>query len=201
MEGTNLRQDISGKYSNPSFGIVNLDIPTGWYASEGMFGDRGIGVNMHPGTSEEFANSLTADGTNQTIPLMSLIVVDKKEMIERQPMAQETPASFITQCSELQRNSTATVDGKTFEVSAMRCATEDKLATQPDTENPEDILIHDFGRAEVFKSYGYDAPNAIYTLQLTPSSEYSPNNKVDEKEVAKFTPILDMTVETLRLAK
>ncbi len=201
MEGTNLRQDISGRYSNPGFGIVNLDIPTGWYASEGVFGDKGIGIDMHPGTSEEFVNVLTAGETNQTIPVMSLIVVDKKEIIERQSMAQETPTSFITQCSELQPNSTATVDGKTFEVSTMRCATEDKLATQPDTENPEDIFIPDFGRTEVFKRYGYEAPNAIYTLQLTLSSEHSPNNKVDETEIAKFTPILDKTVETLRLTQ
>jgi hypothetical protein len=156
---------------------------------------------MHPGTSEEFVNVLTAGETNQTIPVMSLIVVDKKEIIERQSMAQETPTSFITQCSELQPNSTATVDGKTFEVSTMRCATEDKLATQPDTENPEDIFIPDFGRTEVFKRYGYEAPNAIYTLQLTLSSEHSPNNKVDETEIAKFTPILDKTVETLRLTQ
>ena len=199
MEGTNLRQDISGKYSNPGFGIINLDIPTGWYASEGMFGDKGIIIDMHPGTSEEFVNMLTTGNTNQTIPVMSLIVVDKKEMIERQSMAQETPTSFIPQCSELQPNSTATVDGKTLEVSTMRCATKDKLATQPDTENPEDIFIPDFSRTEVFKRYEYEAPNAIYILQLTLSSEYSPINKVDETEIAKFTPILDKTVETLRL--
>lgn len=140
MEGTNLRQDMSGKYSNSDFGIINLDIPTGWYASEGMFGDKGIGIDMHPGSSEEFVNRLTLGEIKETIPVMSLIVVDKKEMIERQSMAHEASPSSIPQCTELQPNSTATVGGKTFDVSTMRCTTGDLMATQPDAENSETSL-------------------------------------------------------------
>src|SRR5919108_5062038 len=57
-----LRADITGQYSNPTYGIINFEIPTGWYASEGMFGDKGISISMHPGTS---------------VPVMVLAVVDK----------------------------------------------------------------------------------------------------------------------------
>lgn len=59
IEGTNFRQDISGKYFNMDYGIVNLEIPEWWYASEDMLGDKGIGISMHPGTADEFLNKLT----------------------------------------------------------------------------------------------------------------------------------------------
>ncbi len=70
---------------------------------------------------------------------------------------------------------------------------------QLDAETTEDTFIPDFGRTELLKRYGYRSPNNIYTLQLTLSSEYSPNSKVDETEITKFIPILEKTVETLGL--
>jgi hypothetical protein len=41
-----LTTDITGQYSNPKYGIVNFEIPEGWHASEGMFGDKGISASL-----------------------------------------------------------------------------------------------------------------------------------------------------------
>ncbi len=43
------RQDISGKYSNPKYSITEFAIPSGWFATEGMNGDNGIILTIHPG--------------------------------------------------------------------------------------------------------------------------------------------------------
>jgi hypothetical protein len=107
---TGLRTDITGQYSNPTYGITNFEIPAGWYASEGMFGDNGISIAMHPGTSDELTQKLTSGQVNETIPVMNLAVVDKAE---RQLRMQNEPASSLSmQCTELQPNSTSSMDSK-----------------------------------------------------------------------------------------
>ena len=61
-----LTTDITGQYSNPKYGIVNLEIPEGWHASEGMFGDKGISLAMHP--VNELVQKLTTGQANENIP-------------------------------------------------------------------------------------------------------------------------------------
>jgi hypothetical protein len=67
-----LRIDITGQYSNPTYGITSFEIPVGWYASEGMFGDKGISISMHPGTSDELLQRLTTGQVNDTLPVPDL---------------------------------------------------------------------------------------------------------------------------------
>lgn len=73
---------------------------------------------------------------------MLLTVVDKQEMKERQAMDHDTPVSFVTRCTELQPNSTATIVGKKFDISTMKCTTTDRLSSQLGiTENVDDTFM------------------------------------------------------------
>jgi hypothetical protein len=140
-----LRTDITGQYSNPTYGIISFEIPVGWYASEGMFGDKGISISMHPGTSDELLQGLTSGQVNETIPIMLLAVVDKAE---RQLRMQNAPASSLSmQCTELQPNSTSTIDGKVFDISTLKCTT----GNQQSEGQEEQLGIPDFSSTEVFK--------------------------------------------------
>jgi hypothetical protein len=191
-----LRTDITGRYSNPTYGINNLEIPAGWYASEGMFGENGIAISMHPGTSDELLQRLSTGQVNETIPVMLLAIVDKAE---RQLRMQNGPASSLSmQCTELQANSTSTIDSKVFNVSTMKCTTGD----QQSEEQEEQLGIPDFSSTEVFKRYEYESPSKIYALQLTLSSDKSPQNtELNLSDVETFGPIIDKATQTLELSE
>jgi hypothetical protein len=189
-----LRTDINGQYSNPTYGIISFEIPVGWYASEGMFGDKGISVSMQPGTSDELLQRLTSGQVNETIPVMLLTVVDKAE---RQLRLENAPASSLSmQCTQLQPNSTSTIDSKVFGVSTMKCTTDDQQS-----EGQEDQLgIPDLSSTEVFKRYEYESPNRIYALQLILSSDRSPQNSESNiSDVERFAPIIDKAIQSLKL--
>ena len=190
-----LRTDITGQYSNPTYGITSFEIPVGWYASEGVFGENGISISMHPGTSDELLQRLTTGQVNDTIPVMLLAVVDKAE---RQLRIQNAPASSSSmQCTELQPNSTSTIDSKVFNVSTMKCTT----GGQQSQEGQEEQLgIPDFSGTEIFKRYEYESPSRIYALQLTLSSDWSPQNaEINISDIERFAPIIDKAIQTLKL--
>lgn len=189
-----LRSDITGGYSNPTYGITNFEIPVGWYASEGMFGGNGISIAMHPGTSEELMQRLTTGQVNETIPVMLLAVVDKAE---RQLRMQNAPASSLSmQCTELQPNSTSTIDSKVFNVSTMKCTTGD----QQSEGQKEQLGIPDFSSTEVIKRYEYESPSRIYALQLTLSSDKSPQNaEINMSDVERFAPVIDRAIQSLKV--
>ena len=49
----------SGHYSNPSYGILDFVIPSGWYGSERQWsGDESISLDMHQGTETEYMDRL-----------------------------------------------------------------------------------------------------------------------------------------------
>lgn len=189
-----LRTDIKGQYSNPTYGIISFEIPVGWYASEGMFGDKGISISMHPGTSDELLQRLTSGQVNETIPVMLFAVVDKAE---RQLRIQNAPGSSLSmQCTELRPNSTSTIDAKVFDVSTMKCTT----GNQQSGGQQEQLGIPDFSSTEVFKRYEYESPNRVYALQLILSSDQSPQNtESSESDIERFTPIIDKAIRTLKL--
>ncbi len=189
-----LRTDINGQYSNPTYGIISFEIPAGWYASEGMFGDKGISVSMQPGTSDELLQRLTSGQVNETIPVMLLAVVDKAE---RQLRMENAPASSLSmQCTELQPNSTSTIDSKVFGVSTMKCTTGD----QQSEGQEEQLGIPDLSSTEVFKRYEYESPNRIYALQLTLSSDRSPQKAESNiSDVERFEPVIDKAIQSLKL--
>ena len=187
------RQDISGKYTNPTYDITEFEIPPGWFATESMNGDNGIILTMLPGTTEEFFTKLNSLSNNETLPIMNLVVQDKKDLKERQlssSMSGTGPSSFSTTCTELTSNSTSTVNGKQFQISTMKCSTAD--------EAPISDGI-DFGNNEITKAYKYESPTKMYVLQLILSSDYSSNKMVNETYLSKFQPVLDNAIQTLKI--
>lgn len=187
-----LKQDVSGKYSNPKYGITEFEIPTGWFATEGMNGDNGIILTMHPGTNEEFFTKLNSLSNNETLPIMSMVVQDKEDLRQRQmsSISYADSSSFSTECAELASNSTSPINDKQFQISTMKCSTTDKEPT------PDGI---DFGHDELMKSYKYDSPTTIYVLQLILSSEYSSNKMINDAYLSKFQPVIDDAVHTLKI--
>ena len=192
-DNSEFRQDISGKYTNPKFGITEFEIPPGWFATESMNGDNGIILTMLPGTTEEFFTKLNSLPYNETLPVMNLVVQDKEDLRERQMSSSlygTGPSSFSTECTELTSNSTSTINDKQFQISTMKCSTADKEPT------PDGI---DFGHDEITKSFKYESPTTMYVLQLVLSSEYSSNKMVNEAYLSKFQPSLDDAIQTLRI--
>jgi hypothetical protein len=191
-DNSEFRQDISGKYITPKYGITGFEIPTGWFATDSMNGDNGIILTMLPGTTEEFFTKLNSLSSNETLPVMNLVVQDKEDLRERQmssSLSNSGSSSFSTECTELTSNSTSTINDKQFQISTMKCSTADKAPI------PEGI---DFGHDEITKSYKYDSPTTIYVLQLVLSSEYSSNKMVNDAYLSKFQPVIDNAIETLK---
>ena len=185
------RQDTSGKYTNPKYGITEFEIPIGWFATESMNGDKGIILTILPGTTEEFFTKLNSLPNNETLPIMNLVVQDKGDLRERQMSSSLSgPSSFSSECTELTSNSTSTINDKLFQIATMKCSTSDK------TPIAEGI---DFGHDEITKSYKYDSPTTMYILQLILSSDYSSNKMINESYLSKFEPVIDNAIQTLRI--
>ena len=185
------RQDTSGKYTNPKYGITEFEIPIGWFATESMNGDKGIILTILPGTTEEFFTKLNSLPNNETLPIMNLVVQDKGDFRERQMSSSLSgPSSFSSECTELTSNLTSTINDKLFQIATMKCSTSDK------TPIAEGI---DFGHDDITKSYKYDSPTTMYILQLILSSDYSSNKMINESYLSKFEPVIDNAIQTLRI--
>ncbi len=192
-DNSEFRQDISGKYTNPNYGITEFEIPTGWFATESMNGDNGIILTMLPGTTEEFFTKLNSLSNNETLPVMNLVVQDKEDLRERQmssSLSAAGPSNLSTECTELTSNSTTMINDKQFQISTMKCSTADK------TSIADGI---DFGHEEITKAYRYDAPTTMYVLQLVLSSDYSSNQIVNDAYLSKFQPVIDDAIQTLKI--
>ncbi len=192
-DNSEFRQDISGKYVNPKYGITEFEIPTGWFATESMNGDNGIILTMLPATTEEFFTKLNSLSNNETLPLMNLVVQDKGDLRERQmssSLSAEGPSSLNTECTEITPNSTSTIKDKQYQISTMKCSTTD--------ETPIADGI-DFGHSEITKAYKYDSPDKIYVLQLVLSSDYSSNKIINDSSLSKFQPVIDSAIQTLEI--
>jgi hypothetical protein len=192
-DSSEFRQDISGKYTNPKYGIAEFEIPPSWFATESMNGDNGIVLTILPGTTEEFFTNLNSLSNNETLPIMNLVVQDKEDLRERQissSLYDTEPSNLSTECTELTSNSTSTINDKQFQISTMKCSTADKAPAADGI---------DFGHDEITKSYKYDSPTTMYVLQLVLSSEYSSNKMVDDAYLSKFQPVIDDAIQTLKI--
>jgi hypothetical protein len=198
--------DVTGNYINPSFGILDFVIPSGWYGSERQWsGDKSISFDMHEGTEAEYMDRLfspiSGDGTdvNDIVPKMTLESTDKAELQHTQSLLEglspmlETGAT--SQCMSqngsmhsLEPNSTATINGKVFNVSTMECTYSSDIST---------TIV-------AFKTYKHESPERIYSLQLEVFKDLftdnqnlqNPQNAIDIK---KYTPIIDDAVHTLKV--
>jgi hypothetical protein len=213
--------DVSGHYSNPSYGILDFVIPSGWYGSERQWsGDESISLDMHQGTETEYMDRLlspqSGDRTVENDPTMILESNNKTELQniqsglgETSPVAEAVPASqcksFDGSIRFLEPNSTVTIDGKAFSVFTMECKWETDFGDEMQMGNlnnsSEDSAFRG-SSTEVSKTYRYDSPERIYSLQLKVSKDLFsdgqniPENVIDFK---KYTPIIEGAAQTLKI--
>ena len=195
-----LRTDISGHYTDPRYGILDFVIPSGWYGSEKQWsGDKSISLDMHQGTEAEYEDRLmsapSGGNTIENDPTMTLESNDKAQLQFIQSRLREmSPLSeteHSSQCKSLdgsirflEPNSTSTIGGKMFNVSTTECKWETDFGDEMQMGNLNDSSEDSAFRGsstEVSKTYRYDSPERIYSLQLKVSkdlfserSKYSP---------------------------
>jgi hypothetical protein len=175
---------------------------------------------MHEGTETEYQDRLfsppSADGIIENEPIMTLESNDKAQLqfiqsgLGGEPLVAEiAPAS---QCKNLdgsirflEPNSTVTIDGKAFSVFTMECKWETDFGDEMQMGNFNDsseVSAFRGSSTEVSKTYRYDSPERIYSLQLKVSKDLFsegqniPENVIDFK---KYTPIIDGAVQTLKI--
>jgi hypothetical protein len=198
-----LKTDTSGKYMNPTYGILDFVIPSGWYGSERQWsGDRSISLDMQAGTEAEHMDRLlspSSDGSdvNDIIPKMLLESTDKTQLQYTEsllggmsPMPET--GTVTNQCMSLdgsmrylEPNSTATIDGKVYDVSTMECTY---------SSDPSTTIV-------VSKTYRHESPERIYSLQLEVYKDLfaDSQNLQDAIYIKKYSPIIDNAVHTLRV--
>lgn len=216
-----LRTDISGHYSDPNYGIIDFVIPSGWYGSERQWsGDKSISLDMHEGTETEYQDRLfsppSGDNTIENDPTMTLESNDKAQQqfiqsgLGGEPLVAEiVPAS---QCKNLdgsirflEPNSTVTIYGKAFSVFTMECKWETDFGDDMQMGNLNDSSDDSAMRGsstEVSKTYRYDSPERIYSLQLKVSKDlFSEGQDIPENviDLKKYAPIIDGAVQTLKI--
>jgi hypothetical protein len=216
-----LATDVSGHYSNPNFGILDFFIPSDWYGSEKQWsGDKSISLDMHEGTETEYQDRLfsppSADGIIENEPIMTLGSNDKAQLqfiqsgLGGEPLVAEiAPAS---QCKNLdgsirflEPNSTVTIDGKAFSVFTMECKWETDFSDEMQMGNFNDsseVSAFRGSSTEVSKTYRYDSPERIYSLQLKVSKDlFSEGQDIPENviDLKKYAPIIDGAVQTLKI--
>ena len=192
------RKDLSGHYSNLKFGIVDFVIPSGWFASENIEGERIISVDMQQGTAKERLDKLThepLDLNSSTItPKITLTSYDKEESKQADLLVEKFSAgNIINTCNNLESNSTAEIDGKQFKVSTMECKSFAK-SNENATQNPQDSISTD-----IIKKYEYETPDTTFSVELIlPTQDYySPVHK--NVDITKYTPILEAVAGSLKL--
>jgi hypothetical protein len=214
--------DVNGHYSNPNYGILDFIIPSGWYGSERQWsGDKSISLDMHQGTESEYQDRLfsppSGDNVIENEPIMTLESSDRAQMqfiqsgLGEEPLVAEVaPAS---QCESLdgsirflEPNSTVTVDGKAFDVITMECKWETDLGggemQMGDFNDPSLDSALKGSSTEVSKTYRYESPERIYSLQLTVSKDlFSEDQNIPQIviDIKKYTPIIDAAVQTLKV--
>ena len=185
------RKDLSGHYGNLKFGIVDFVIPSGWFASENLEGEKLISIDMQQGTAKERLDKLTnepLDLNSSTItPKITLTSYNKEESKQSDLLVEKFSAGsdIIKTCNNLESNSTAEIDGKPFKVTTMECKRFVK-SNENATQNPQDSISTD-----IIKKYEYETPDTTFSVELIlPTQDYysTVHKNVD---ITKYTPILE----------
>jgi hypothetical protein len=204
-----LKTDTSGNYKNPAYGILDFVIPAGWYGSERQWsGDKSLSLDMHEGTEDEYMNRLSspisgdARDVNDIIPKMTLESTDKAQLQYTQSLLEGVSStsdtgSVTSLCMNeggskryLEPNSTATINGKVFDIFTMECSYSSDLGTT--------IVVS--------KTYKHETPERIYSLALEVYKDLFTNGQNPQNlnlqntiNFEIYSPIIDNTVQTLKL--
>lgn len=205
-----LTKDISGHYSNPTFGIDDVVFPGGWHG-RAIETEFGLLVNVHPGNESQYLRNLL-NRENPVINPVILVQSLNNSIIHKLSLPN---FSISKNCKELAANSTSVVNGKTFHVYTIECpfsklfsgvstnkqsgASSNLGGNNTITTPPKNFNINGVGQTKV---YEYKTPARTYRLMLVASSplfssaQPTANQKPD---ISKYVPVMDATAKTLKI--
>jgi hypothetical protein len=203
-----LRKDISGHYSNPTFGIDDVAFPGGWHG-RAIETEFGLLVNMHPGNESQYLRNLL-NRENPVINPVILVQSLNNSVINKLSLPN---FSISKNCKELAANSTSILSGKTFHVYTIECPFS-KLLSGVSTNNqsgassnsgnasttlPKNFNINGVGQTKV---YEYKTPARTYRLMLVVSSPLFSSvqpTAIQKPDISKYVPVIDATAKTLKI--
>jgi hypothetical protein len=205
-----LRKDISGHYSNPTFGIDDVAFPGGWHG-RAIETEFGLLVNMHPGSESQYLRNLL-NRENPVINPAILVQSLNNSIINKLSLPN---FSISKNCKELAANSTSIINGKTFHVYTIECPFS-KLFSRVSTNNqsgasvnlgnnntstipPKNFNINGVGQTKV---YEYKTPARTYRIMLVVSSPLFSSAQptaIQRPDISKYVPVIDATVKTLKI--
>jgi hypothetical protein len=196
------RKDISGHYSNQTFGIEDIVFPDGWHG-RALGTEVGVLVSMHPGNGSEFLHNFLS---GQNLVVMLLQAVNNSAV---------SKLSVSKYCKELAANSTSVISGKIFQVYTVECPlskvfsaiaagragmSTNSNATAGSFTLPKGFNINGVTQSRV---YEYKSPDRTYRLTLAVSSplfSLPPASATQEKpDLSKYTSLIDTTAKTLKV--
>ncbi|HEY7573483.1 MAG TPA: hypothetical protein VH796_19145 [Nitrososphaeraceae archaeon] len=204
-----LRKDITGHYSNPSFGIESLDFPSGWHG-RAIETEFGLLVNMHPGNESQYLRNLL-NRENPVVNPVILVQSLNNSVIHKLSLP---TFSISKNCRELAANTTSALNGKTFQVYTIECPFSKLLSgaigNNSGTSNnigsnsaaptlPKNFNTNGVGQTKV---YEHKTPDRTYRILLVVSSPlFSSNNAtaIKKPDISKYIPVIDATAKTLKL--
>ncbi|MFZ0326264.1 MAG: hypothetical protein WBP64_17850 [Nitrososphaeraceae archaeon] len=205
-----LRKDISGHYSNPTFGINDIAFPGGWHG-RAIETEFGLLINMHPGNESQYLRNLL----NRENPVISPVILVQSLNNSVINKLSFPTFSISKNCKELAANSTSVVNGKTFHVYTIECPFS-KLFSGASINNqsgassslgnnsaittpPKNFNINGIGQTKV---YEYKTPDRTYRLMLVVSSPLFSSatpSTTQKPDISKYIPAIDATAKTLKI--
>ena len=206
-------KDISGHYSNPQFGIVDIVFPDSWHGRE-LPPIVGLTVIMHPGIDNKSSFPIPMSFSQ---PQMSLQVINNSELAGLNSAGGNPNAFSISKiCKPLVQNTTSIIDGKTFNVATVECPFSSLISSAANSSNQSN-LAYNSGSGPfkspkpLFKSlntnaiiqaklYEFKSADKTYRLSLVVSNLLtSPSQSSEKPDISKYTQLLDATASTLKL--
>ncbi|HET7148833.1 MAG TPA: hypothetical protein VFI73_10085 [Candidatus Nitrosopolaris sp.] len=205
------QKDVSGHFSNPQFGIVDIVFPNGWHGRE-LAPIFGLTVIMHPGIENRSSFFLS---TPLAQPQMLLQVRNNSELAGVSSGGSPQDLSISKICKPLTQNTTSVIDGKAFNVATVECPLSSimgsalRSAPSIGISNQSNFAYN--GGSGIFKSlnpnavmqaklYEFKGIDKTYRLGLVVSNLYtSPSQSSEKPDISKYTQLLDTTANTLKL--
>jgi hypothetical protein len=207
-----LMKDISGHYSNPSFGIEDIVFPDGWHG-HALVTQFGLLISMHQGNESQYLKDFQNHQTSKNV-IKSIIIltVTNNSAINELHLPQFAVSEF---CKQLTANSTSTLNGKSFQAYTVECPFSslntlmgNKTGTASSSSSissggtHEDLNTKGVGQFKVFEHKTTDRTFRLMLLVTNPlfTSSVSSSIPAQEKpDITKYVPLIDTTANTLKI--
>jgi hypothetical protein len=193
--------DVSGHYSNPSYGILDFTVPNGWYGSERQWsGDKSNSLDLHPGTEDQYLDKLLNSPVDEIIPTMTLEPTTRGNckwlnlfyLTYPVPLKQQQLGIQHQTCASLLNRIIATISGRLFNDSITERIYSSNGTQLHDPNNPFlSETLPTIKTIEATKKYESESSDKIYSLQLTLSKDLSfdyPNSEEIAIDLTRYTP-------------